>query len=130
MVLFDNSTFLKHLKKLYDDTRTHGAVYVTFKSVPLEEIEVKHRKGASKEPTIPSEYVCLVRATNGRGQRKREKLSTIVKSKDILGFQLGYGRIVAAAAADGLKKPERKKKKKKLVKVGGATPPVAASKHL
>jgi len=125
MVLCDNSTFLKLLKKLYDDGRTHGAVYVTFKSVALEEIEANHRKGASKEPSRPTEYVCLVRATNGRGQRKREKLSTIVKSKDILGFQLGYSRVVAAAT-DALKKPERKKKKKK-----AATPTAAvASKHL
>jgi len=138
MVLLDNPAFLKSLKKLYEDSRSSGAVYLSFKSVSIEEIEKNHRKGASKEAQATSEYVCLVRATNGKGTRRKEKISTMIRNKDVVGFQLALQRLVVAAT-DNMKKPERKKKKKKPTAaasavgapvVGGGTAPKIASKHL
>jgi len=71
-----------------------------------------------------------VRATNGKGTRRKEKLSTVVKSKDVVAFQLAYARLLASAT-DNLKKAERRRKKRKGGAIPGDAPaPASASKHL
>jgi hypothetical protein len=119
MPLLDNGNFLKALKKMLEDSRSGtGSVYVTFKSVVDEDVGKKKQKSV----TLSQDYVCLVRASDGKSSRNKTKFSTAVKSKDLLSFQLSYSRIVSSAA-DSLKKPERKKKKKKAT-------PKPQSKHV
>jgi len=111
MVLLDNTTFLKSLRRLYEENRD-GSVFITFKSIPEESTkkEKKAAKGPNPKPTSP-DHVCLVRATNGKNQNKRTKISTQVKPKDLQGFQMALNKLFLSEMSN-LKKVERKKKKK------------------
>jgi len=127
--VLENSAFLKALQKLFEANKGSGSVYVTFKQVVADEHKRKAKKDpqekgdankgekgtqqvaqAPQQPT--GEVKCLVRATDGKSGRKKTKISTYVRSKDLVGFQLGYNKILMANM-DALKKEERKKQKKK-----------------
>jgi len=137
----DNGAFLKQLKTLFDNSQTTGAVYVSFKGVIVDETK-KAKKSekkptdpkkpgeGEKKPTLDKkaaaekkqaavekkmatgEYRCLVRATNGKSTRNKVKISTHVRTKDLVSFQLAYNKILTSSM-DSLKKREKKKKKKK-----------------
>eukprot|EP01102_Stenamoeba_stenopodia_P012917 TRINITY_DN4119_c0_g4_i2.p2 TRINITY_DN4119_c0_g4~~TRINITY_DN4119_c0_g4_i2.p2 ORF type:complete len:119 (-),score=44.42 TRINITY_DN4119_c0_g4_i2:86-442(-) len=105
MVLLENDPFLTELGKLYTKTKTSGTVYITFKRV----IEAQLTKGKkkTKDPNVPQtkaehnaevEPRCLIRATAGK-----KKISTIVKTKDLIRFQLAFGNI-QKVQMDNLKK--------------------------
>ena len=69
-------------------------------------------KGSKKNPAPQTvggdgEYKCLIRATDGK-----TKISTIVRSRDVVRFQLSFAA-VNKANMDGLKKRERKRRGRK-----------------
>uniref|UniRef100_A0A6B2LPZ7 Signal recognition particle 14 kDa protein n=1 Tax=Arcella intermedia TaxID=1963864 RepID=A0A6B2LPZ7_9EUKA len=126
----ENGPFLKQLKSLFENSQSVGTVYVTFKGVytepkPKKRTEVKKAEEGEpkkvpekknppekKVPTGTGEYRCLVRATNGKSGRHKVKISTHVKTKDLMSFQLAYDKLLTSSM-DALKKREKEKKKKK-----------------
>eukprot|EP01089_Gocevia_fonbrunei_P007903 TRINITY_DN1927_c0_g1_i2.p1 TRINITY_DN1927_c0_g1~~TRINITY_DN1927_c0_g1_i2.p1 ORF type:complete len:105 (+),score=21.13 TRINITY_DN1927_c0_g1_i2:50-364(+) len=93
-----NGDFLKELTKLYDQHKTIGSVWVTFKKIDTTPIK-------GKQATKETETQCLVRATDGKN-----KISTIVNKKDLVGFQVNFN-VCMKANVTGLKKRETTKKK-------------------
>jgi len=136
----DNGAFLKQLKTLFDNSQSSGSVFVSFKGVVVDESK-KTKKTEKKKPTegvggeksnvdkkaesaekkaaaekklaATGEYRCLVRATNGKSSRNKTKISTHVRTKDLVSFQLAYHKILMASM-DSLKKREKKKKEEKV----------------
>lgn len=109
MVLLTNQHFMDELTKLFQANKTKGSVWITMKR--HEEKPPKEKtaaKGAAKpkpstEHAADPEPKCLVRATNG----KDVKISTVIRSKDVVRFQLAFATLTKTNM-DGLKKRERK----------------------
>ncbi|KAG0565221.1 hypothetical protein KC19_8G174700 [Ceratodon purpureus] len=108
MVLLELDPFLNELTKLYENTKKSGTVWVTLKRSTLQ--RQKKRKTIEETPAKvpePSEFRCLVRATDGK-----KKISCSLTAKDHLRFQTSYGTVLKAHM-DSLKKKEKKDKKEK-----------------
>ncbi|XP_054258102.1 signal recognition particle 14 kDa protein-like [Macrosteles quadrilineatus] len=103
MVLMENDAFLSELTKLFQSKRGTGAVTVTMKK--YDGRTKPQPRDASKSPTEPSEYMCLLRA-----KTNNKKLATIVHSRDVNKFQLAYCNLLKGNF-DGLKKLKKTKSK-------------------
>jgi Signal recognition particle 14kD protein len=66
---------------------------------------------SSEESSKPR--ATLFRATNGKSDKKKAKLATVVEANDLDGFLEKYAEICRAGMGDGLKKRDRKKKERK-----------------
>lgn len=98
-MLCEADTFLNELHKLFERKKKGGTVWVTMKRT-----NQKPRK--SKKDYTAVEYVCLIRATDGK-----RKISTSVSASEYLKFQASYG-LILRAQMDALKKREKVKTKK------------------
>lgn len=105
MVLLSNQQFLEELAKLFQTSKTKGSVWITMKRYGERQHKKAPKGGVSKpKPTADEpDSTCLVRATNG----KDIKLSTIVRAKDVVRFQMNFA-MLAKTNMDGLKKRDRK----------------------
>eukprot|EP01087_Luapelamoeba_hula_P021466 TRINITY_DN7513_c0_g1_i1.p2 TRINITY_DN7513_c0_g1~~TRINITY_DN7513_c0_g1_i1.p2 ORF type:complete len:133 (+),score=28.93 TRINITY_DN7513_c0_g1_i1:65-463(+) len=124
MVLLNNGAFLDQLNKLYATNKTKGSVWITMKryedkSEVSEKAPATTKKGqvgtganagAGAVQTGPAppegEYKCLIRATDGS-----TKISTLVKAKDLVRFQLSFATC-NKTNMDGLKKRDRKNRRR------------------
>ncbi|XP_066282924.1 signal recognition particle 14 kDa protein-like [Branchiostoma lanceolatum] len=108
MVHLENEAFLSELTRLFQKSRTAGAVYITMKQYNGQiKPESTKPKPKTEVVTEPVEHMCLIRATRGN-----KKIDTVIKAKDINKFQMAYSNIIKANM-DGLKKRDRKAKSKK-----------------
>ncbi|PNH12407.1 Signal recognition particle protein [Tetrabaena socialis] len=99
MVLLEPDPFLSELHKMYDRNKA-GTVWVTMKRSNM-----KPRK--SKKPeTAKAEYVCLIRANDGK-----RHVSTTVSPTQYAKFSQSMVIIMKGAMADTLKKKEKKRDK-------------------
>eukprot|EP01115_Flamella_aegyptia_P003645 TRINITY_DN16559_c1_g1_i1.p1 TRINITY_DN16559_c1_g1~~TRINITY_DN16559_c1_g1_i1.p1 ORF type:complete len:73 (-),score=13.01 TRINITY_DN16559_c1_g1_i1:73-291(-) len=69
----------------------------------MKQYVVEEKK--QKKKAASSEQCCLIRAKCGK-----KRISTVIKSKDLIAFQLAYANIIKAEV-DGLKKRKKRKKK-------------------
>ncbi|XP_035679113.1 signal recognition particle 14 kDa protein-like [Branchiostoma floridae] len=106
MVHLENEAFLSELTRLFQKSRTAGAVYITMKQYNGQ-TKPETTKPKTEVTTDPVEHMCLIRATRGN-----KKITTLIKAKDINKFQMAYSNIIKANM-DGLKKRDRKAKSKK-----------------
>jgi len=100
MPRLENDPFLTELTKLFKKTQQTGSIFITMKRFVVSDVK---KKGGSEK----GEAACLVRVT-GPGN---VKLSTVLKSKDVVRFQREYSTLMKAHM-DGLKKREKKSKSK------------------
>ncbi|XP_046878159.1 signal recognition particle 14 kDa protein-like [Hypomesus transpacificus] len=105
MVLLDNDLFLTELTLLFRKCRGSGTVYIALKKYDGR-TKPKPRKGRP-DPFVPCDNKCIVRAASAK-----EKISTVVSSKEVIKFQMAYTNLLRAHL-DGLKKRDRKAKSKK-----------------
>mmetsp|Transcript_32391 Transcript_32391/g.39213 ORF Transcript_32391/g.39213 Transcript_32391/m.39213 type:complete len:118 (+) Transcript_32391:406-759(+) len=117
MPIIDPDRFLSELHKLYERNKTSGTVYLTMKRTDMKR-KFKSKKKEDEE-SENHEYVCLVRATDGK-----RKISATLTPKDFVRFHQGYSTVLKANL-DALKKREREKKKKTKPQ---ATTPTTSSK--
>ncbi|CAL8460539.1 g68 [Coccomyxa elongata] len=96
MLQLDPDRFLNELGRLFEKAKAKNTVSVTLKRSNL-----KPRKARKPDPA--AEYVCLVRATDGK-----RKISTTLNTKEYVRFQESYGTILKAHM-DALKKREKSK---------------------
>ena len=114
MVKLENDQFLNELNRMFDRSKAKGSVSLSMKRTNMK--SRKHKPSAEAgSASSPEEYVCLVRATDGK-----KKASTAVHAKDYFKFQASYSTILKAHM-DGLKKKEK-------VKAVKTTKPKAASR--
>merc|ERR1711879_801024 len=78
MARLDNDSFLSQLTHMLQESKSHGSVYITYKSMKKKKVS---KKGKEEE-----EYVCLVRARLGS-----KKIRTEVRAKDAGRFQMNVG---------------------------------------
>ncbi|KAI8487676.1 RNA-binding signal recognition particle subunit srp14 [Branchiostoma belcheri] len=95
MVHLENEAFLSELTRLFQKSRTAGAVYITMKQYNGQ-TKPKTTKPKTELVTEPAEHMCLIRATRGN-----KKITTVA-----------YSNIIKANM-DGLKKRDRKGTKAK-----------------
>jgi len=109
MVVLENDAFLTALNNLYIKTKGSGSVWITCKKF-VDKKEERHAGAdqpgpkAATQKKIDSEPKCLIRATDGKS-----KISTHVRQKDVVRFQMAYGNIVKVHM-DNLKKREKSRK--------------------
>ncbi|KAK2584980.1 hypothetical protein KPH14_008511 [Odynerus spinipes] len=104
MVFLENDAFLVELTRLFDKSRLSGSVMLTIKRFNGHNKPVP-RKGKPPLP-IPSEFLCLVRATF-----RSKKISTVIHSKDVNKFQQAYWNLLKTNI-NGLKKLKKVKSAK------------------
>jgi signal recognition particle subunit SRP14 len=97
-VLLEPDPFLSELHKMYERNKA-GTVWVTMKRTNM-----KPRK--SKKPNTKAEYVCLIRANDGK-----RHVSTTVSAAQYAKFSQSVVIIMKGAMADTLKRKEKKKDK-------------------
>ncbi|KAG7204029.1 hypothetical protein KM043_001888 [Ampulex compressa] len=104
MVLLENDLFLVELTKLFDKSRFSGSVVLSIKRFN------GHNKPVPREGrpplTMPSEFLCLVRAS-----LRSKKISTVIHSKDVNKFQQAYWSLLKTNI-NGLKKLKKIKSAK------------------
>ncbi|KAK9908809.1 hypothetical protein WJX75_003183 [Coccomyxa subellipsoidea] len=99
MLQLDPDRFLNELGRLFERAKAKKNTV----SVTLKRSNLKPRKTRNPDPA--AEYVCLVRATDGK-----RKISTTLNAKEYARFQESYGTILKAHM-DALKKREKTKTK-------------------
>jgi signal recognition particle subunit SRP14 len=102
-MFLDTDKFLRELGKLYERNKASGTVYITMKRTNQKP---EPKKGATA-PGTSDDYVCLVRATNGK-----TKISAAVGAKDHMRFLATYNTLMKAHM-DSLKKKDKKRTKAK-----------------
>jgi len=108
MVLLELDPFLNELTKLYEQTKKSGTVWVTLKRSTLQRQKKRKTNAETSAPVPePSEFRCLVRATDGK-----KKISCSLTAKDHQRFQTSYATVLKAHM-DSLKRKEKKDKKEK-----------------
>ncbi len=95
MPLLEPDPFLNELHKMYDRNK-NGSVWITMKRTNM-----KPRK--SKKPPTNAEYVCLIRANDGK-----RHVSTTVSQSQYAKFSQSM-IVIMKAAMDNLKKKEKVK---------------------
>ncbi|GIL43933.1 hypothetical protein Vafri_1518 [Volvox africanus] len=99
MVLLEPDPFLSELHKMYERNKS-GTVWITMKRTNM-----KPRK--TKKPDPKAEYVCLIRANDGK-----RHVSTTVSPTQYAKFSQSVVIIMKGAMADTLKRKEKKKENK------------------
>mmetsp|Transcript_20517 Transcript_20517/g.35011 ORF Transcript_20517/g.35011 Transcript_20517/m.35011 type:complete len:109 (-) Transcript_20517:53-379(-) len=101
MVRLDNDPFLNALTECYTSTEKTGTLYITYKQLIETDLPQKRKRKLDK---LEGDASCLVRA-----RTPQRKISTVVRGKDIIKFNMAITTIQKAHMT-ALKKRAKKKR--------------------